>query len=89
MLNPFLVYVKSRKDEYKRRSTIVGKIQRLAKRYKKDYRAHKGIKVGLLFAITRKMHQAISKEEKTLSADSQHWVDKGWIRTKSHLHRTN
>ncbi|MGI6176740.1 MAG: flavodoxin family protein [Christensenellales bacterium] len=64
----------------KRRGIIISKVQRLAKRYKKEYQAHKGIKVGLLFAITKKMHQAVLKKEDTPSADNQHWLDKGWIK---------
>lgn len=64
----------------KRRNFIVGKIKKLAKRYKNPYISHRGIKVRILFAITKEMHQAITKKEETLSADNQYWVDKGWVK---------
>lgn len=64
----------------KRRKNIIGKTQKLAKRHKREYAARKGLKVSVLFAITTMMHQAISKKEETLSADNQHWLDKGWIK---------
>lgn len=64
----------------KRRNSIINKAKKLAKRYKKDYKSRKGIKVSLLFAITRKMHEAFARKEETLSVDNQHWVDKGWIK---------
>ena len=64
----------------KRRNTIISKTKKLSRRYEKDYTSNKGIKVSLLFAITRKMHQDIAKKEEILSADNQYWVDKGWIK---------
>lgn len=64
----------------KRRNIIISKTKELAKRYKNDYKIHKGIKVGLLFAITKKMHQIFTKKEEILSADNQYWVDKGWVK---------
>lgn len=63
----------------KRRNIIISKTKKLAKRYMNNYKAHKGIKVNLLFAIAKKMHQAITQKEETLSVDNQYWVDKGWI----------
>lgn len=64
----------------KRRNIIISKVKKLAKRYKNTYKTNKGIKVGLLFAITKKMHQAISQKEEPLSADNQYWVEKGWVK---------
>jgi multimeric flavodoxin WrbA len=64
----------------KRRGIITGKARRLARRYQQTYASRKGIKVSALFAITRRMHQAIANKEETLSADNQYWVDKGWIK---------
>lgn len=64
----------------KRRNIIIEKTRKLAKRYGKNYVSHKGIKVSLLFAVTRKMHHAIARQEETLSADNQYWLDKGWIK---------
>lgn len=64
----------------KRRNTIISKTKKLAKRYKTPYIARKGIKVSLLFALTRKMHQSFTRKEETLSADNQYWVDKGWVK---------
>jgi multimeric flavodoxin WrbA len=63
----------------KRRQTILRNTERLAVRYTEDYKAHKGIKVRTLFAITRAMHQTTARKEDPLSADNQHWLDKGWI----------
>lgn len=64
----------------KRRNAIISKVKKLAKRYEKDYTPKKGIRVSVKFAITRAMHQAVAKNEQTLSADNQHWVDQGWIK---------
>ncbi len=66
----------------KRRKMIISKTKMIAKKYKNGYTAHthKGIKVHLLFAITKRMHQAIAGKEQTLSADNQYWADKGWIK---------
>ena len=64
----------------KRRKTIIGKTEKLAERYKNNYSVHKGIKVGALFAIMKKMHQALAGKEEALSADNQYWVDKGWLK---------
>lgn len=64
----------------KRRNIIISKTQKLANKYNDNYKARKGIKVRILFYITRKMHQAVAEKEEVLSADNQHWVDKGWIK---------
>lgn len=64
----------------KRRNIIIGKVKKLAKRYQHPYKSHKGIKIGLLFSITKKMHQIFTKKEETLSVDNQYWVDKGWVK---------
>lgn len=64
----------------KRRNIIISKVKKLAKRYKNTYKTNMGIKVGVLFAITKKMHQSISQKEEPLSADNQYWVEKGWIK---------
>ena len=64
----------------KRRNMIAGKLQRLAGRYKKPYTSRKGLKVGLIFTMTKKLHQNLARKEKVRSADNQHRIDKGWIR---------
>ncbi|MEA5002887.1 MAG: flavodoxin family protein [Christensenella sp.] len=65
----------------KRRGIITAKIKKLAKRYVHPLRpARRGLKVSLLFSITRAMHQGFSKKENPLSADNQYWLDKGWIK---------
>lgn len=63
-----------------RRNIIINKARKLSKKYEKEYQSKKGIKVSLLFEITRKMHQDIAKKEEILSADNQYWYDKGWIK---------
>lgn len=64
----------------KRRKSIVGRIEKRAKRYEKDYAARKGCNVRILYAFARWMHQGIAKKEDPLSADNQYWLDKGWIK---------
>ena len=64
----------------KRKNIIVRKTKKTAKKYKNTCTAHKGIKVRMKFSMTKMMHQAVAKKEKTLSADNQYWVDKGWIK---------
>jgi len=63
----------------KRRSTIAHKVKKVAMKIKSEYPARKGIKVKLLFAITKMMHQSIGNKERPLSADNQYWKEKGWI----------
>ncbi|MEY8356865.1 flavodoxin family protein [Lachnospiraceae bacterium 54-53] len=65
----------------KKREAITDKTEKLAKRYKKNAASRKGLKVRLLFAAAKKMHQAAAKNEDPLSADNRYWVHKGWIRT--------
>ena len=64
----------------KRRNSITNKTYKLAVRYKKSYISRKELKVGLLFFISKKMHQAAAKKENSLSADNKYWLDKGWIK---------
>lgn len=64
----------------KRRNRIITKAQTLAKRYENPYKVRKGIKVRILFAFARWLHQSLAKKEEILSADNQHWVNKGWIK---------
>lgn len=64
----------------KRRKTITGKVKRLSKKYEKPYNAGKGIVVSIKFSMCKTMHKAIAKNESPLSADNQHWLDKGWIK---------
>lgn len=63
-----------------RRNMIIRKTIRKAKKYRKNYAVHMGIKVRLLFDFCKKMHQSIVKKERVLSADNQYWVVKGWIK---------
>jgi len=64
----------------KRRRVVSGKIKKLAAKSNVTRPARKGIKVRLLFAVTKMMHQSIGKKERPLSADNQYWKEKGWIR---------
>ncbi|WP_291581289.1 flavodoxin family protein [Clostridium sp. UBA6640] len=64
----------------KRKNIIIRQTKKIAGKYKKTRIGHKGIKVRIKFAITKMMHQAVAKKEKTLSVDNQYWVDKGWIK---------
>jgi len=64
----------------KKRGMITGKLQTLAQRYKRPYTSRRRLKVGLIFALTKKMHQGLARKEEVHSADNQHWIDKGWIK---------
>jgi multimeric flavodoxin WrbA len=64
----------------KRKNIIIRKVKKTAEKYKKTCISRKKIKVSIKFTISKIMHQAIEKKEKTLSADNQYWVDKGWIK---------
>lgn len=64
----------------KRRKTITDKAKKLSMRYKKSYNVRKGIKVSAKFALCKLMHQKFIPKESVLSADDQHWLDKGWIK---------
>jgi len=63
-----------------RRNRIINKTRRLAKKYRKNRSVHMSLKVKILFAISRKLHQMRAKKETTLSADNQYWLIKGWIK---------
>ena len=63
----------------KRCSVITKKVKKLAKTSNNTYAARKGMKVGLLFTVMKMMHQSVGRKESPLSADNQHWKDKGWI----------
>ena len=63
----------------KRRGIILGKAKNLAAKYRNDRPARKGIRTGVLFFLLKTMHRHFSRKQETLSADDQHWVDKGWI----------
>lgn len=69
----------------KRRKAITNKVKRLARRYVRPYKAGKGLIVAAKFFMCRMMHQAIAKNESPLSADNQHWVDKGWIQIRQNV----
>jgi multimeric flavodoxin WrbA len=64
----------------KRRGMITGELQKLAGRYKKPYSSRKGLKVGFIFAFTKKLHQDLARKESIHSVDNQHWIDKGWVK---------
>ena len=64
----------------KRRNQITGQTRKLAQRYRHASQARRGLKTGALFAFTRMMHQTFARKEKALSADNQHWLNKGWIK---------
>ena len=66
----------------KRKNVIIKKVKKAAEKYKKSHIGHKEIKVSVKFFISKIMHQAIAKKEKTLSVDNQYWAYKGWIKVK-------
>ena len=63
----------------KRRGIITNKVKKFASKNNDVSPASKGVKVGLLFAITKMMHQKVGKKENPLSADNKYWKEKGWI----------
>ena len=64
----------------KRRDIIADKVKKFAAKNNDSYPVRKGVKVKLLFAITKMMHQKVGKKENPLSADNKYWKEKGWIR---------
>lgn len=64
----------------RRRNQITYKTGKLARRYRNASPAPMGIKTGLLFTLTKMMHQSFARKEKTLSADNRHWLYMGWIK---------
>lgn len=64
----------------KRRKIITDKVKKFSSRYTKNDKARKCIKVNAKFAICKMMHQKFITKDGQLSADDQHWVDKGWIK---------
>lgn len=64
----------------KKRKRITGQTRKLAQKYRNASPARGGIKTGLLFALTRAMHQSFARKEKVLSADNRHWLHMGWIK---------
>ena len=69
----------------RRRADITRRVEKLADKQKNKPAARRGLKVGFLFAVVKKMHLAVAKKEAaqsadgTLSADNRYWVDQGWI----------
>ena len=63
----------------KRRLDIAEKVEKFAAKSTPARTARKGLKVSLLFAVTKMMHQAAAKKEDPLSADNRYWQEKGWI----------
>ena len=64
----------------KRRQKITRKATAFAAKCQSNAPARKSLKVKLLFAATKMMHQSAAKKENPLSADNQYWKQKGWIR---------
>ncbi|SHJ77171.1 NADPH-dependent FMN reductase [Hathewaya proteolytica DSM 3090] len=64
----------------KRKNIIINKTKKLAKKYKKICMPHRNIIVKMKFLICKGMHKYAAKNEKNLSVDNQHWVNKGWIK---------
>lgn len=63
----------------KRRDKIMGKVQRLARRYKQPKAPRTSLKVKMYFYISRMLHKITLKGENPISADNQHWIDNGWM----------
>jgi multimeric flavodoxin WrbA len=66
----------------KRRAKIERKTQKFARAYRKFKPARKSLKVRFLFGLSRFMHKVILKKETVPSADSQYWIEHGWIKGK-------
>ena len=64
----------------KRRNKIKAKTANLAKKYATYQPGRKGLKVRVLFFISKLLHQAVLKKEEIPSADNQHWIKNGWIK---------
>ena len=64
----------------KRRDLITSKVKKLAKKYVTPYKSRKGIKVRILFMVTKSMHQKFAKTEDPISADNAYWLEQGWIK---------
>lgn len=65
----------------KRRKTFAAKIQKFAGKYKTPRTGRRGIKAKGMFFALKMMHQTIARKEDPISADNQHWIEKGWIHT--------
>lgn len=66
----------------KRRENIKNKTLKFARKYQVITPASMSINVKVLFFICKMMHKSILKKETIPSADSQHWIDNGWIKSK-------
>jgi multimeric flavodoxin WrbA len=64
----------------KRRQSIQDKAQRLAARYTQPKAVGMSLKTRALFAMCKALHKKTLKNEKTPSADNQHWIDNGWLK---------
>lgn len=64
----------------KRRIKVEEKLRRFSKQYISLKIVRQNIKVKILFSITKMMHKNLIKKAEVLSADSQHWIDNGWIK---------
>lgn len=65
------------------RQMLKKKTAKLARRVRKvKPRRHMSLKVSVIFAMNKMMHQAVLNGEKEASLDNQHYLRHGWIKQK-------
>ena len=63
----------------KRRRKVEARLRKLSKQYLSPKVVRKNIRVRILFFISRSLHKNLLKQQEVISADTQHWIDNGWI----------
>lgn len=64
----------------KRRRKVEGKLKEFSKQYISSTPINQNIKVKIIFFISKMLHKDLLKNEDIPSADSQHWLDNGWLK---------
>jgi len=64
----------------KRRRKVETRLRNLSMEYLSPKPVSKNIKVRVFFFISKNIHRGLLKKEEKLSADTQHWLDNGWIK---------
>ncbi|GMG96520.1 flavodoxin family protein [Tepidimicrobium xylanilyticum] len=64
----------------KRRKRVEYKLRKFSKQYLLPKPVSKNIKVRMFFFISKMLHKNLLKTEDIISADTQHWIDSGWIK---------
>jgi len=63
----------------KRRKRVEYRLRELSKKYLTPKPVRKSIRVRLFFFIAKMLHKDLLKKGGPISADTQHWIDNGWI----------